>query len=275
MFRASFRVGHGLAWADMMREYDVADEVEAWVPPADHRVLLGMLTPSSNTVLEPVCAELLRDWPGISTHFARFRVTSIALDDRSLGQFDLAPMLDAAELLADARVRTICWNGTSASWLGLQADERLCEAITARTGIAATSSVLALIALCRRNNVNRLGLVTPYTADVQARIVATLRGAGIDCVAERRLDIADNFSFSLVSPGRLTAMIRDVAMARPDAIMVLCTNLAAAFLAPALEQETGILILDSVSAALWDSLRLAGVDPAGLSRFGRLFATPG
>jgi len=167
-------------------------------------------------------------------------------------------MLDAAGLLADARVRTICWNGTSASWLGLHADTRLCEAITAGTGIAATSSVLALIELCRRNNVRRLGLVSPYTADVQARIVATLRGAGIECVADRRLDIADNFSFSLVSAAELTAMMRDVAAARPDAIMVLCTNLAAALLAPALERELGILVLDSISAAIWDSLRLAG-----------------
>ena len=71
---------------------------------ADGRVLLGMLTPSSNTVLEPVCAEMLRGLPEVSAHFSRFRVTSIALDDRSLGQFDQPAMLEAASLLADARV---------------------------------------------------------------------------------------------------------------------------------------------------------------------------
>lgn len=244
-----------------------------WVPPRDERVLLGMLTPSSNTILEPVCAEMLRDTPEITAHFARFRVTAIALDDASLGQFDPVPMLAAASLLADARVRAICWNGTSASWLGLATDRRLCAAITAETGIPATSSVLALMEICRRTAVRRLGLVTPYTADVQARIVATFAAEGIEIVAERRLEIADNFSFSLASADVLSAMVLDVAAARPDAITVLCTNLRGAPLAPSWEAETGIPILDSVSVALWDSLRLAGVNPAGLLRHGRLFGT--
>ncbi len=239
-----------------------------WNAPADARVLLGMLTPSSNTVLEPVCAEMLRDAPGTSAHFARFRVTAIALSDAALGQVDLAPMLAAAELLADARVGAICWNGTSAAWLGLEADRRLSAAIAARTGIPATSSVLALVEICRRRAVRRLGLVSPYTADVQARIVETFAAAGIEVVAERGLGIADNFSFSLVSEAELAGMTRAVATARPDAITVLCTNLRAALLAPALEAETGCLMLDSVSVALWDSLRLAGADPRALARYG-------
>lgn len=239
----------------------------------DARVLLGMLTPSSNTILEPVCAALLADMPEVTAHFARFRVTSIALDDRSLGQFDPAPMLAAASLLADARVRSICWNGTSASWLGLETDRRLCAAITAETGVPATSSVLALVEICRRTDVRRLGLVTPYTADVQARIMETFRAEGIEIVAERRLEIADNFSFSLASAETLTAMVRDVAAARPQAITVLCTNLRGAPVAPAWEAETGIPILDSVSVALWDSLRLAGADPGRLARHGQVFAT--
>ncbi len=40
---------------------------------------LGFLTPSSNTVLEPAVAALLRDHPAISAHFARFRVVAINL----------------------------------------------------------------------------------------------------------------------------------------------------------------------------------------------------
>lgn len=252
----------------------MTDTNPVWVAPRDERVLLGMLTPSSNTILEPVCADMLRDMPAVTAHFARFRVTAIALDDASLGQFDVAPMLAAAALLADARVRAICWNGTSASWLGLETDRRLCAAITDATGIPATSSVLALMEICRRTGVRRLGLVTPYTADVQARIVATFAAEGIEVVGDRRLEIADNFSFSLASADVLSAMVGDVAAARPDAMTVLCTNLRGAPLAPAWEAAMGIPILDSVSVALWDSLRLAGVNPAGLRRHGLVFGTP-
>lgn len=244
-----------------------------WTAPADGRVLLGMLTPSSNTVLEPVCAEMLRRLEGVSAHFSRFRVTAIALSDAALGQFDPAPMRAAAELLADAKVRAICWNGTSASWMGLETDRRLCAAITEATGIPVTSSVLALVELCRRNKVRRLGLVSPYTADVQARIRETFAREGIEVVADERLDITDNFSFSLVTEAEQEAMTRAVARSRPDAITVLCTNLRGALIAPRLEAETGVMMLDSVSIALWDSLRLAGANPARLSAYGRLFAT--
>lgn len=235
------------------------------------RVLLGMLTPSSNTVLEPVCAAMLRDLPDVSAHFARFGVTQIALSGASLDQFETAPMVEAAALLADARVQAICWNGTSASWLGFARDRALCDAIAARTGIAATSSVLALADIFRRTGVTRFGLVTPYLAEVQNRIVANFREEGFACIAERHLGISDNFAFSEVTSETLAAMIREVAAARPQAIAVLCTNLRGAGLVEGLEGELGIPIHDSVATALWSSLRLAGVDPRRVAGWGRLF----
>src|SRR5689334_13494955 len=106
---------------------------------------LGMLTPSSNTVLEPFTAEMLRDAPGITAHFSCFRVLSIGLDEGQTAQFDPAPVVAAAELLADAKVHSLCWNGTSGAWLGLGADRALAAACTAATGIPATTCTLALM----------------------------------------------------------------------------------------------------------------------------------
>lgn len=97
-----------------------------------------MLTLASNTILEPVCAEMLREMPQMTAHFARFHVTPIALDATSLDQFEPAPMRAAADLLADAHVRAICWNGTSASWMGPETDHRLRAVVKAATGIPAT-----------------------------------------------------------------------------------------------------------------------------------------
>ena len=39
------------------------------------RVLLGMITPSSNTTLEPMTARMLGGLPEVSVHAGRFRVT--------------------------------------------------------------------------------------------------------------------------------------------------------------------------------------------------------
>jgi maleate isomerase len=76
-----------------------------------------MLTPSSNTSLEPITSAMVSGLPGVSAHFSRFTVTEISLRDQALGQFDDSKIIEAAKLLADAKVDVIGWNGTSSGWL--------------------------------------------------------------------------------------------------------------------------------------------------------------
>ena len=60
------------------------------------RTLIGVLTPSSNTALEPLTSAMVAALPGVSAHFGRFRVTEISLGAGSMGQFELEPILHAA-----------------------------------------------------------------------------------------------------------------------------------------------------------------------------------
>ena len=232
---------------------------------------LGVLTPSSNTALEPLISALAAEVPGCSAHFSRFKVTEIGLNASALAQFDERNILAAAELLADAKVDVIGWSGTSSGWLGFDADRRLVERIREHTGIAATTAVLSLNELLALRGVERLALVTPYSADVQQRIVDNYRALGVEVVAERHLDITVNHDFALVAPDRLQALVREVAAARPQAIATYCTNLRAAQLADAVESELDIPLLDTVSTTFWGQLRAAGADPAQLRGWGRLF----
>lgn len=238
------------------------------------RHLLGMLTPSSNTTLEPVTSEMVARVAGASAHFGRFKVTEIALSEGALKQFDPSGILAAAELLADARCPVIGWSGTSASWLGFDADERLCRAIEERTGARACTSVLALNEALRMTGVTRLGLVTPYRDDVQAAIVANYAAAGIACT-ERHLGLQDNFSFSEVTEQQVRDMVAGVMDAppdrRPQAVTILCTNVRGAALAPELEALHGVPVYDSISTVVWKALRLAGAPTAGLAEWGSLF----
>ena len=235
------------------------------------RTLLGMLTPSSNTVLEPVTTALLAGVPEASAHFGRFAVTEIALSADALAQFAPPEILRAAQLLSHARCEVIAWNGTSAGWLGFDRDQALCQAITQETGAQACTSVLAINDIFDALGVQRFGLVTPYVADVQQAIIANYARTGRQVVAERHLGLQDNFSFSEVPADALQAMVRDVAAAKPQAIIILCTNLRGAPLVPALEAELGIPIIDSISAVVWKSLTLAGLDARSVRGWGRLF----
>lgn len=253
---------------------DIASSSTLQAPEAaPRRVLLGMLTPSSNTALEPITSAMVAGLPEVSAHFARFRVTEISLSDQALGQFDEAPILEAARLLADARVDVIAWNGTSSGWLGFERDEALCERITAETGIPACTSVLALNEAMRLAGRTRFGLLSPYLAEVQQRIVANYGASGFDCVAEQHLGLSVNFAFSEVTPAQIEAMAR-AALASGDVrcLTTFCTNLRAAHLVPQLEAALGVPVYDTVATAVWKSLRIAGVDTRRVTGWGSLFA---
>jgi len=236
------------------------------------RVFLGMLTPSSNTILEPVTTAMVAGLPEVTAHFSRFKVTEIALSGPALAQFDDSEILRAAELLAHAKVHVIAWNGTSSGWLGFERDVRLCERITAATGIPACTAMLALNEILEITGAKRVGFVTPYLDDVQARINANYENAGFRVAAERHLGMRDNFSFSTVTDDEIRSMTRDVAAAKPDAIAIICTNMRGAPLAEELEAAHGIPIYDTVSTTVWKSLKIAGVEPGRVKGWGMIFS---
>ena len=71
------------------------------------RILLGMLTPSSNTVLEPTTMAILENLDEVTAHFSRFKVTEITLSESGLAQFEHDRFMEAANLLADAKCHSI------------------------------------------------------------------------------------------------------------------------------------------------------------------------
>ncbi len=232
---------------------------------------LGMLTPSSNTVVEPVTTDIIRALPDVTAHFARFTVTEISMTQEALDQFTPEPFMHAAQQLADARMHAIVWNGTSAAWKGFEQDDVLCSAISERFGVPATASMLAMNAIMDATQVKRFALVTPYIDAIQEKIVENYVGSGYTIAAERHIGISENFAFSEIPAQDITAMARAVAAEKPEAILIVCTNLNAAQLVEDLERELEIPIYDSLSAVVWHSLKLAGVDPTPITGWGSLF----
>lgn len=239
------------------------------------RISIGLLTPSSNTVLEPTVQAMLFGVPDVTAHFSRFRVTEISLSANALAQFDDRPMLQAAELLADAKVDVIGWAGTSSAWLGVASDQRLCERIAAATGIRATTSMLALHEILKTTRAERIALVTPYIDEVQQRIVDNFAALGIDCRNERHMGLRENFAFSTLTDETVAELIRGVADDRLDAVATICTNMRGASRIAGLEAALDLPVYDTIAAILWKCLALADVDPRLVTGWGRLFRIPG
>lgn len=235
-------------------------------------VRIGMLTPSSNTVVEPYTNALLAPlFPQVTAHFSRFTVTRIALDRDADAQFSMEPIMAAAHLLADARMDVIAWNGTSAAWLGIDRDETLCARLSQECAARATSALLSLMKILKARGITRIGLVTPYMEDVQTRIIGNFAAGEIDVVAERHAGLSDNFAFSEMTEDAIAELCRSVANSGPEAIVILCTNMRGPLVAAALEQELRIPVYDSVAFTLWGCLDAVQVDMKPLAAFGSLF----
>lgn len=102
-------------------------------------------------------------------------------------------------------------SGTSAGWLGFDKDVTLCKEIEKVTGIKATTSVLALNKALELWGVKKLGLVTPYQADVQAKIVENYKGIVVLIAegTERHLGVVKNTDIAEIREGILDGAIEE------------------------------------------------------------------
>ncbi|KAK4504065.1 hypothetical protein PRZ48_004980 [Zasmidium cellare] len=248
-------------------------------PPPTRPLRLGILVPSSNTALEPLTTAILSPLPNLTVHFSRFPVTSIALTPSALSQFTDAAILSAARLLADAHVDIIGWSGTSAGWLGLEADRRLCKAIKEATGIAATTSVLGLCNVLEGvmgEGKRRFGLVTPYLDDVQEAILKTFGEEGYEVVAESHLRRSVNVEFADVDEETLDRQMEEVVRKMEGeevkVVSTFCTNLRAAQRVKHWEEKyPGLIVADTVATVIWEMLRVLGVETSVVKGWGKMF----
>jgi maleate isomerase len=230
--------------------------------PSEERLKVGHITPSSNTVLEPLTCLLSRPFDDrVSHHFTRIKVQAISLRPRHTGQFTTEPMLAAAELLADAGVDAIVWNGTSAGWNGIDSDRELCALISERTGIPSTTTTLAQFDVLEGYGLRRPALALPYTEDVACRIAAEFDAAGYEVVATTWAGVSDNRAMAYVSEPTVRTLAREADRADADCILIYCTGVAGAQLVDELERALGKPVFDSVAVTLWKALTLIGFEP--------------
>ncbi|SDX62105.1 maleate isomerase [Ruegeria halocynthiae] len=202
---------------------------------------LGLLIPSSNVVMEPLAARQ----PDVQVHVNRLPVLDVPLDPASQAQFALDGQVAAAKLLCDANVDKIVWGGTSASWLEFVHDTVFAKRVTAETGVPTTTTVLQINEELSQRRIKRIGMVTPYTADVARQINRNYDAEGFEVSAWRNYGGSMSHDFAAIPKSVIKTMICEVAKSDVEAIIVMCTNVAAADLSDELSQTLGRPVIDS------------------------------
>lgn len=211
---------------------------------------LGVILPSSNRVVERATEARLAGLPAAAC-YARVPYGAMLKGEA----YDEAVFLTAADLLADAGVAALCWNATRGAALGFTPDERLCAAVTRRTGLPMVTTALAARARIHRDGYRRLGLVVQGGAEEAELVGARFMQAGIAIGAAVTLGIAENRLAAAVSPSRLEEAARDAARGS-DAVLIWSTNLPGWRLPARLD---GVPLLDATSLGTDALLAQAGL----------------
>ena len=123
-----------------------------------------------------------------------------------------------------------------------------------------TEPVSALIAACRAMGITRLAMLSPYVADVSARLRAVLQEAGISTPVFGSFEEAEEQKVVRIDAQSVIRAATKLARSGGvDAVFLSCTNLRTFAAIDPLETATGLPVLSSNQVLIWDMLRRADV----------------
>jgi maleate isomerase len=231
------------------------------------RAKIGRISPSPETV---GAEEWRRSMPdGVCLVETRALVHDVTME----GLSEAVEQVERAALeLASAEVDVILQAGTAIAFFrGFGHDQELSRRITTATGIKATTSLTAVVAALRALDIRRLAIATSYLAEIDARLTDVLERSGFQVAAIHGMELKKSTEMGKVAPEETYRFAKDVARTAREAqgILISCGNLRSFEAIEPLETDTGLPVITSNQAGLWQALRMAGIKDH-LLRLGRL-----
>lgn len=212
-------------------------------------VRIGLLVPSSNTVME---VDFHRRLPAdrFTVHTGRMYLEETTPEAES--EMLDGHVLPAARDLGTARPDLVVFGCTSAGALrGNEADRELCEQIAVESGSEVVSTIRSVREALERRGARRIGIVTPYVEALNERIRASIEADGIEVAAIRGLGITENFAIARVEPAEIVAFaVGTLGGMDIDVAFVSCTNLRAVEAMGKIERALGAPAVTSNHAVL-------------------------
>ena len=228
------------------------------------RARIGFIIPSSNRMVEPQMQRYMPE--GVVPHFNR-----IGMTNRHKAPLDqlLPRILDAAELLADSKcdVTVLQCTGTSMSG-GVDMEAKVIKEIERATGRPAISAASSITAAFDALGSKRIVFISESKQDGHDEKKRFLLEAGYDLVADRAVALAGSDEYCIMPP----QLWLDTAVAlrhdEADTYFLSCANISSIDTIATLERDLNRPVVTSNQAALWCSLRMAGIQDAvpGLGR---------
>ena len=214
------------------------------------RAVIGVMTPAMNTVVQPEL-ELLRP-EGVTNQMQRFRLGGDSVSD------DLP---DEAAKLMDCNPAAIAVGLTTDAGPGGPAKLKArCDEVSGQVGVQVLGASFANYQALRVLDARRVGIVTPFNAEVDAIVKANTQAAGFNVVAIKGTEAPTLPAICETSLDDIRDVFAQVAASDCDVILQVGTALPVVALIAELEKTHGKPIVACNAAVYWQTLRAIGID---------------
>ena len=230
---------------------------------AGYRAKLGVIVPSTNTVVEHDFS-MMRPH-GVTFHTGRMYIANPRLSSDEQFEALLGQIRDSIgiairdvmtcqpdHLVMGMSAETF-WGGTD----GNAAFERRVREASGGSGVStgATSCREAL----QRLGLRRIAVLSPYQPVADANVTRFFTEAGFDVIAFKGLRCPTATAIAAVAPESLVGVLRDLDGPDVEAIVQVGTNLSMVRLASEAERWLGKPVLAINATTLWHALRTNGI----------------
>ncbi len=233
------------------------------------RARVGLVCLASDYTIEHEFNSVLKDLPGVALYVSRI-FNDPTVTPETLAAMEARMTDTAATLLPGDRVDAIAYGCTSASMvIGPDRVEQRINAAKPDTPV--TNPISSALKAFDAFGAKRIGVLTPYTTDVNAGIQSFIEAAGFEVPVFGSFNEPSDTVVAAISPESIREAVLKIAAAGDlDAVFVSCTSVRLFDQIEALELEVGLPVTSSNHALLWNTLRTAGIDDR-IDEFGRLF----
>jgi len=233
------------------------------------RARIGLVVLATDYTIEHEWRQIMTPLKGVALHQSRlFNSSQITPETlRAMGPL-IAPATDL--LVPGSKLDVVAYGCTSASMaLG---EEAVFERIrSVRPDAKCTTPITGAFAAFRALGARRIGILTPYRADVNQIVANYIRARGFDVPVFGSFNEEDDGIVARITPASIKKGVMAIKdKAKIDAVFVSCTSVRLAEAAAEIESDIGLPVTSSNHAMAWHALRLAGVNDS-MPKWGRLF----
>ncbi len=233
------------------------------------RASIGLIVLATDYTIEHEWRQVFTGLDGVALYVSRIHNEN-KITPKNLRAMEPRIVKCARLITPDTPVNVIAYGCTSAS-MAIGEESVFAKIRLSKPEAKCTTPITAAFAAFDAFKANRIGVLTPYPADVN-RIVS-------DYIAARgyRVPVFGSFNadrdsvVARITPRSIERGVREINKnAEVDAIFVSCTSVRLMQACAELEHSLGVPLTSSNHAMAWHALRLAGIDDK-LGRYGSLY----